>query len=295
MQSIQPKVSIILPFFNAGDYLVPAVKSVINQTFPNWELIAIDDGSSDDAVLKLAALGDIRVKIFQDGVNKGLAARLNEAVALAAGQYIARMDHDDLCFPQRIEKQVKFLDDHPDVDLLSTRAVVFNSLTDNIIGMLPHRETHESIVRQPWRGIYMPHPTWMGRSDWFRRFNYKLPDVIRAEDQELLLRAYPDSKYHSIPDVLLAYHQTSYNLRKTLIARKSLFKIQVNMFLGRGQSLYLLKTLAFTGLKLTVDIVAALPGCNKLFFKRMNEPVPENIRNDFLALWTSTRNKHDVL
>ena len=84
MQSIQPKVSIILPFFNAGDYLVPAVKSVINQTFPNWELIAIDDGSSDDAVLKLAALGDIRVKIFQDGVNKGLAARLNEAVALAA-------------------------------------------------------------------------------------------------------------------------------------------------------------------------------------------------------------------
>ena len=56
----------------------------------------------------------------------------------------------------------------------------------------------------------------MGRSDWFRRFNYKLPDVIRAEDQELLLRAYPDSKYHSIPDVLLAYHQTAANATASL-------------------------------------------------------------------------------
>lgn len=273
---------------------MPAVRSVIHQTFSDWELIIIDDGSSDDAVKKLVGIGDMRIKVFQDGVNKGLAARLNEAVSLASGKYIARMDQDDLCFPTRIEKQVKFLDDHLDVDLLSTKAVAFKSLTANIIGLLPHRETHESIIRQPWRGIYMPHPTWMGRSDWFHRFHYKLPEVIRAEDQELLLRAYPDSKYHSIPDVLLAYRQGDYSFRKTLVARRFLLKAQINMFLSRGQALYLMKTLLFTGLKLSVDIVAAIPGFNRLFFQRMSHPVPDNVRKEFMALWDSTRDQYEA-
>jgi len=270
---------------------MPAVKSVINQTFLDWELIVIDDGSSDNAVKNLEGLKDLRIKIFQDGINKGLATRLNEAVSQASGKYIARMDADDLCFPERIEKQVEFLDAHPDVDLLSTKVLAFKSLTAKVIGLLPHRETHESIISQPWRGMHMPHPTWMGRADWFRRFNYQLPEVMRAEDQELLLRAYPDSKYHSIPDVLLAYRQGDYNLQKTLIARRTLLKTQKNIFLSRGQPLYLLKTFVFTGLKLSIDIIAAVPGFNWLFFKRMSHQVPDSVRKEFISLWDRTRNR----
>ena len=90
------KVSVILPVFNGGQYLLPAVRSVVNQSYMNWEIILMDDGSTDDAVASVRFLNDPRIKIYQDGVNKGLAARLNEAVDLATGYYIARMDADDL-------------------------------------------------------------------------------------------------------------------------------------------------------------------------------------------------------
>jgi glycosyltransferase involved in cell wall biosynthesis len=290
MQNNPPTVSIILPVFNAGNQLSPAVKSVINQTFTDWELIVIDDGSSDNAVENLKSFTDPRIRIFRDGKNKGLAPRLNEAVSLAYGRYIARMDQDDLCFPKRIEKQVEFLDSHLDVDLLSTKALVFNSMSGHIIGMLPHRETHAAIIAKPWRGMSMPHPTWMGRAAWFRRFHYKSPEVMRAEDQELLLRAYPDSKYHSLPDVLLAYRQGNYNFRKTLVARKSLFRVQIETFLNRGQHMHFLKTIAIAGLKLVVDGLAALPGFSRIFFWRMNYPVPDSVRKEFETLWKNTRN-----
>lgn len=286
MQTTSPKISVILPVYNGGNYLLPAVMSIIEQAFTDWELIIIDDGSSDDAVTHLYALNEPRLKIFSDGVNKGLANRLNQAVSLSSGSYIARMDADDFCFPDRFEKQVKFLDQHPEVDLLSGAVVAFNSKTMKVIGLLPHREFHESIIGQLWSGMYMPHPTWMGRAEWFRRFHYRIPEVKRSEDQELLLRACTASRFHSIPDVLLAYRQNDFDFRKTFIARKSLLNAQLYIFISRRKFFCLAKAIFIFGIKLFVDAIAAIPGLRNVFFRRMSYAVPEHVRTTFNLLKT---------
>lgn len=284
------KISVILPVFNGGRYLLPAIRSILNQSYQDWEIILMDDGSTDDAVAGVRSLNDSRIKIYQDGINKGLAARLNEAVDLATGYYIARMDADDLCFPERFEKQVSFLQEHEEVDLLSTKVIVFKSHTNVLLGCLPHKEHHAEIVHHPWRGMYMPHPTWMGRAVWFRTHRYANPEVLRAEDQELLLRAYPTANYHSLNDVLLAYRQGDFNLSKTLIARQSLLHTQLALFSARQQwgnwALAVCATLA----KIGVDLLAAVPRWSWFYFKRMSVPPGANYLEQFAMLSKRTGN-----
>lgn len=284
------KVSVILPVFNGGQYLLPAVRSVVNQSYMNWEIILMDDGSTDDAVASVRFLNDPRIKIYQDGVNKGLAARLNEAVDLATGYYIARMDADDLCFPERLERQVIFLQTHEEVDLLSTKAIVFKSKTNIVLGCLPHNEHHADIVKQPWRGMYMPHPTWMARASWFRNHRYAYPEVLRAEDQELLLRAYPSSQYHSLNDVLLAYRQGEFNFFKTLVSRKSLLHKQLSIFSSRQQWGFWVLTVGVTVLKIGIDLLASVPHWSWFYFKRMSVPHDAEYSRQFLELSKRTGN-----
>jgi glycosyltransferase involved in cell wall biosynthesis len=292
MQDDGPRVSIILPTFNGGRHLMPAIQSVLDQSFRDWELIVLDDGSTDGSTAALAEFSDKRVRLLRDGKNKGLAARLNEAVGLCRGEYIARMDADDLCFPDRLERQTAFLDAHPHIDLLSSRAIVFDSETGSVIGLLPHRENHDALTATPWRSISMPHPTWMGRAAWFRRFHYRHPEVKRAEDQELLLRAYPESQYHSLPDVLLAYRQGPFAPGKTWVARKQLLAAQCLLFWQRRQMRNLLLAILITGLKAVLDVVASIPGMQRVFFQRMAQPVSPAIQQRFDALLASGDKPH---
>ena len=99
----EPLVSVILPVYNAGDFLIPAVKSIIFQTYQNWELLLIDDCSTDNALLDLQEkLSDPRIKIFRNSSNQGVTARLNQGIDLAKGSFLARMDQDDICVPERL-------------------------------------------------------------------------------------------------------------------------------------------------------------------------------------------------
>ena len=91
-----PLLSVGMPIFNAGKHLRLAVLSIIHQTFSSWELLIFDDGSTDNALESLSDLKDPRIRIFSDGLNKGLAVRLNEAIDMARGHYFARMDQDDV-------------------------------------------------------------------------------------------------------------------------------------------------------------------------------------------------------
>jgi len=231
-----PLVSIALPSFNAERTIEDAIASVLLQTYQNWELLLIDDGSSDQTVAAASRFKDPRIKIFADGANRGLPARLNEAIDRSSGKYLARMDNDDMCFPERLQKQVEYLETHPDVDLLGTRAITFVT-PGRAVGFFPFRQTHEEICRRPWNGFWLPHPTWMGRLEWFRKHRYRTPEVRRAEDQELLLRAMPSSRYACLPEVLFGYRiRSSTSLKINLTARRSLLRVQVRTFCARGQS-----------------------------------------------------------
>ena len=286
MSNSSPKVSIILPVFNGGATLLSAVQSIIDQDYFDWELIILDDGSTDKCTSNLEKLGDLRIKVYVDGLRKGLAKRLNEGIDCSKGLYIARMDADDLCFPDRLKKQVAYLDIHPQIDLLATKALGFSNRGNQLlIGSLPYYEKHEELSASPWGGIYMPHPSWMGRAVWFRKYRYRMPEVLRAEDQELLLRAMPESQYHCLPDILLAYRQSSFNLQKSLLTRRELFKCQVGIFLARDQWRNLLKTFWVTLKKMSFDLLrSTLPFLTFSSFKQGSEISPAELNQFHLLI-----------
>jgi glycosyltransferase involved in cell wall biosynthesis len=229
-----PLVTVAMPIFNAGQYLRAAVLSIVRQTYQDWELLLIDDGSTDQALESIRDICDSRIHIQQDGRNKGLAARLNEAIDMARGRYFARMDQDDVSYPERFAKQVAMLERDPQLDLLGVRAVTI-SMDDRSVGNLPFMQTHEQICARPWLGFYLPHPTWMGRIEWFRRHRYASPAPYLCEDQELLLRSHADSRFAILPEVLFAYRVRDHiQLGKQLRIRWSVLKVQLRHFWSVG-------------------------------------------------------------
>lgn len=273
-----PLLSVLLPCRNGARTLAVALRSILNQTFDDFEVLLLNDGSTDDSVAIARSLGDARIRIVGDDVGRGLPWRLNEGVAAARGRYIARMDADDACFPERFAQQVAFLHAHPEVDLVGCRAVVFRD-SGEVIGLLPFAADHAVLCAQPWRNIPLPHPSWMGRRGWFEAHPYRLPEVRRAEDQELLLRSYPDSRYACLDVVLLGYRQGPFQLQRTLVARRALFAAQFGLFVQRGEWGNAARAAALFSIKIVLDGFAALPGGGALFFQRMGGPVSAAVKD----------------
>jgi Glycosyl transferase family 2 len=118
-----PPVSVVLPVYNGEAFLAEAIGSILGQSFRDFELIAIDDGSTDGSASILDAVRDMRMRVIHQA-NAGLAASLNRGISLARGKYIARQDHDDLSLPMRFTRQVQFLEQNPDCALVGTRAEI---------------------------------------------------------------------------------------------------------------------------------------------------------------------------
>ena len=125
---MNPKVSVLMGIYNCADTLENAVNSIINQTYTNWELILCDDGSKDNTyeVAKRLKERESRIILLKNKENLGLNKTLNNCLKVATGNYIARMDGDDDCLPQRFEKQVDFLETHPDFDITSSTMIMFD-------------------------------------------------------------------------------------------------------------------------------------------------------------------------
>jgi glycosyltransferase involved in cell wall biosynthesis len=212
-----PLVSVAMSMYNASGTLAAALRSLRLQTLRDWELILLDDGSADDSVEIARLQRDERIDLTVDGQRKGLPARLNLAVSVARGRYLARMDADDIAYPERFERQIAFLEAHPEVDLLGTGGIAFRG-AGQPLGLLPVRTTHEDICAAPWSGFSLAHPTWMGRREWFRRSAYRAC-AKRCEDQDLLLRTYRDSRFACLPEPLLGYRQERVSVQNLATGR----------------------------------------------------------------------------
>ncbi len=212
-----PLVSVVMSFHNARDTLLRSIRSLLWQTYPHWELILLDDGSNDGSAEIAKTVEDPRIRLYGDSLCRGLPVRLNQGVSLARGRYIARMDADDVAFPERFAKQVAYLQNHPEVDLLATSALLVN-VDDQAIGLLTAAQSHEAICRRPWHGFPMPHPTWMGRADWFRHHPYD-ERARKAQDQELLFRTYRESVFSGLSDALLGYRCGKISMKTSLSGR----------------------------------------------------------------------------
>ncbi|WP_348269431.1 glycosyltransferase family 2 protein [Edaphobacter paludis] len=218
----EPLITIAMPFFNAEQTLVAAVDSMLKQTYGNFELLLSDDGSSDRGLEIAHSFQDPRIRVFTSKQRGRLAVRLNECLDAARGSIFARMDADDISYPQRIEKQIRFLQERPEVDLLGTHMLVFAAMY-NPVGKMVGATEHEPLVRTALLGFKLFHGTWMGHIDWFRKYRYNTKCVL-GQDQELLYRAHRTSRYAVIPELLYGYRQSDLDLQKMINSRVDWFR-----------------------------------------------------------------------
>ena len=285
--SPDPEVSIGMPVRNCASTIAAAIRSIVHQTYARWELLVLDDGSSDRTVELVCGIRDPRIRIVRDGLHAGLPARLNQAVRLSRGRYFARMDADDVSFPERLQRQVAYLESHPGVDLLATGVVVFRG-DGFVLGQRRCPASHEEICRRPWSSFPMPHPTWMGRTEWFRNHPYD-PHVVRAEDQELLLRMYRQSRFAGLGEALLGYREEQ--LRWGRISRGRMNYVVAGLrhfFRERAWSKAVALTLGH-GFKLLADTVAIGSGLEYRLLRHRARPISETLLRRWALVWELNR------
>lgn len=196
-----PKVSVVMPFYNAALYIEESVRSILNQTFEDFELIAINDGSTDNSNEIVNSIQDRRVRLIDNSVNKGLVAVLNDGFALARGEYIARMDSDDVAHPKRLQSQVEYLDAHPKIALLGTS---FQYIGKDIIIFPPQK--HSEIVYCSLFNNPFGHPTIMLRKQAVAKFKkvYR-SEYYFAEDYDLWCRMMDEFETANLSEIFLLY------------------------------------------------------------------------------------------
>ena len=193
-------VSIVLPIYNSEKYIDDTLKSILDQSYKNLEIILINDCSTDRTKELINQYSDIRIKIIHNEVNLGIAKTLNKGISLANGNYIARMDSDDICFPTRIEEQVKFLESHPEIDVCGTFVQTFG-LSERIS---TYPITSEEIRISLMFGCCMAHPTIMFRSRIINDYIYS--ENSKVEDYKLWVDlTQKNIKFYNLPKPLLKY------------------------------------------------------------------------------------------
>jgi glycosyltransferase involved in cell wall biosynthesis len=203
--SLSTLVSIGIPFRDAQSSLGDAVRSVFAQTHQDWELLLIDDGSTDGSLELVRSIVDPRVRLRSDGTRRGLANRLNEIAHAARGTYLARMDADDLMHPERIQRELEFLEAHPQVDVVGTALISLGPNDEPVgsrAGSLPEPYTLGSILS----GAQLAHPTVMARTWWFRSHPYDVR-YERAEDMRLWCETVTSSRFAVLSDALHFYRE----------------------------------------------------------------------------------------
>ncbi|MDQ6962944.1 MAG: glycosyltransferase family 2 protein [Mariprofundaceae bacterium] len=276
-----PLVSIALPVFNGAATLAVAIRSILQQSFENWELIILNDASTDHSLDVMKSFQDKRIRLVEGSENIGLSARLNMAVDLARGLYFARMDQDDISYPMRIEKQLHFLQAHTDIDLLATAPTIFKG-EGQVLGRWPISSEHEEICAQPWNGFHFPHPTWMGKTTWFQKNRYD-SRADGAEDQDLLLRSYQVSRFACLDEPLLAYYEGTRPLKKMLRARRIFVQAYMRQFMLERKYALVLRVACLLSLKMLADIVYAL--CPSLSTRNTLTPLSKLEESRWEALW----------
>jgi len=174
-----PKISVLLPTYNAAAFLSETLDSILSQTEPDFELIVLDDHSHDATVDRVRAFQDPRIRLHVNAVNLGLPTNINIGLAMARGDYIARMDHDDVALPDRLRLQSAFLDRNPDIIMLGGQIEHFQEMT----GASDFPLEDAGIKARLLSGrAYMANPTTLFRLDFVRRHQIRFDANLYAVD-----------------------------------------------------------------------------------------------------------------
>lgn len=196
-----PKISVVMSAYNNKPYIEDAVQSILNQTCPDFEFLIIDDCSTDGTLEYLQSLRDPRIRLITHDSNQGLIYCLNEGLDLATGEYIARMDSDDISAPRRFETQLQYMEEHPDVGVLGTFITLHHS------GQPVSKPTSHEDIRC-WQLFYccVGHPTVFIRSSVLKEHDIRYnPAFPHAEDYEFWSRLSEITRIENLPEYLFSY------------------------------------------------------------------------------------------
>jgi len=197
-----PTISVVMSMYNQEKYVQESIESVLNQTFTDFELIVIDDGSTDTSPQIVTKFTDPRIRYFSNGRNLGIVATSNRGLGLAQGKYIARIDSDDLAHAERFELQVKFLESRPEIGLVGSYFETIEDYPRTMFTPVQPEEIEDTLMV----GNCFGHSTIMFRRELFQLHNLTYPQVGGgAEDYAFYLRCIPFVKMANIPKVLVYY------------------------------------------------------------------------------------------
>ncbi len=228
-----PRISVLMPVYNPEKaWLKEAVESILSQSFSDFELLILDDGStvSIKDVLKPYGGGKMRyIKL----PHQGIAKTLNEGLNQAKGEYIARMDADDISLPDRFKLQVDFLDNNPNCSIVGGFVQTFGATTE--IWQYPKQLKYLDLLK----GCLMAHPTVMFRRADFERYHLRYNPNIVAEDYELWSRAIKVLNFNNIQRVLLKYriHQTNLSLNPKIKEADEIIRQDMLNFLTNNENI----------------------------------------------------------
>jgi glycosyltransferase involved in cell wall biosynthesis len=209
---MDPKVTVLMPVYDTEKYLGEAIESILNQTYRDFEFIIISEDSSDitRALLDRYRNQDARMEVYHQE-RQGLIASLNKGCELANGEYIARMDADDISMPERLERQMSFMDQHPHVGVCGSWAEIIDDNGNTIGNFCPPVST--ALIR--WNLIFncsIAHPAAIFRREPVKELGFYHKDCLHCEDYDLWVRAFNHFEFGNIPEFLLKLRKHSQNV-----------------------------------------------------------------------------------
>lgn len=201
-----PKITVLMPVYNGARYLNQSIQSILDQTFKDFELLIIDDGSADNSLDIINSIQDKRIRTIENGKNNGQIKALNLGIKLAKGDYIARMDCDDICMPLRLERQYQYMEENIDVGLIGTWIKTFGEES----GAIFKYPTNSNELRCGLLfDCQLGHPTIMFRKQLFVEYGLKYDQSAKyIEDWELWQRCSGCFELSNLAEILLKYRVT---------------------------------------------------------------------------------------
>ena len=209
-------ISVVMPVYNSELYLTDAIESILNQSYTDFEFIIINDGSTDKSleIIQHYCKKDGRIRMFTQP-NRGLVAALNRGIKLAKGEYIARMDSDDISLPQRFEKQIEYMKNHPKCEVLGTQAELMDS-EGNILDRVVSKPVFPiDIYLLLGHGSILAHPTILMKRSTAVSVGYYRESALQAEDFDMWQRIATRSNMANLSSIQLSYRQNPESISNT--------------------------------------------------------------------------------
>lgn len=202
MKENSAKVTVLMPAYNAGKYIAEAIESVLQQTFTDFNLLIVNDGSADNTPEIIRSFSDKRIHLIHQS-HKGIAAALNKGLSKATSEYIARFDADDICFPERLTEQVSFLDSHQDYIIVGSEAEYISENGEHLFHFKSIGHTHEQIIQKIYSYCPFVHSSVMYRKEAVIKAGGYSVHAHNFEDYLLWMQLLKSGKFYNLPQQLI--------------------------------------------------------------------------------------------